>query len=203
MVNTIQRWLAEGLFLLLLFGWPQALLAEPVVTILNNGDPTNRVDLVVLGDGYTAGEMSKYANDVQQFIQGLFAQDPFKEYQGFFNVHRVDVISNESGADHPELNPPVFRDTAFDTTYDCAGIQRLLCVNPSKVLTVVSNSLASSQRDLLLVIVNDPAYGGSGGTPAVASTNPLAVELILHETGHSFGLLADEYGGPPPPDCNA
>jgi hypothetical protein len=204
MVNIIQRWLAGGLFLLLLFGWPQATLAEPVVTIVDNGDPTNRVDLVVLGDGYTAGEMSKYANDVQQFIQGLFAQDPFKEYQGFFNVHRVDVISNESGADHPELNPPVFRDTAFDATYNCfGGIQRALCVNNSKVLTIVSNSLSPSQRDIILVIVNDPEYGGTGGGVVVVSTNSAVVELILHETGHSFGLLADEYGGPPPPDCNA
>jgi hypothetical protein len=51
--------------------------------------------------------------------------------------------------------------------------------------------------------VNDPAYGGSGGAVAVSSTHPDAVEIVLHELGHSLGLLADEYGGPPPPECNA
>jgi hypothetical protein len=55
-----------------------------------------------------------------------------------------------------------------------------------------------SQRDLILVIVNDPEYGGSGGSIAVASTDVLAAELILHETGHTFAFLADEYTSQPP-----
>jgi hypothetical protein len=147
--------------------------------------------------------LGKYATDVETFIQGLFAQEPFKEYQRYFNVHRVDVTSNQSGADHPERNPSVFVDTALDATYNCAGIQRLICVDSSKVNGVVSGSLSPERRDAILVIVNDTEYGGSGGVIAVASVHSAAVELILHELGHSFGLLADEYGGPPPPSCNA
>jgi hypothetical protein len=68
---------------------------------------------------------------------------------------------------------------------------------------IAADSLPATQRDLLLVLVNDPEYGGSGGAIAVASTHPAVVELVLHELGHSFGLLADEYGGPPPPPCDA
>jgi len=176
---------------------------EPVTTIRDNGDSANRMDLVILGDGYTASQLGKYATDVETFVQSLFAQEPFKEYQRYFNVHRVDVTSNESGPDHPERYPPVFRDTALDATYNCAGIQRLICVNISKVNTQVSRSLPADSRDSILVIVNDTEYGGSGGAIAVASLDPAVVEIILHELGHSIGLLADEYGGPPPPSCNS
>jgi IgA Peptidase M64 len=189
--------------LLLFISGSQGASTADAVTIVNNGDPANRVDLAILGEGYTAAELGKYADDVQQLVERFFAQEPFQDYQRYFNVHRIDVISQEAGADHPAENPPVLRDTAFDATYSCAGIQRLICVNLSNVLSVVSSRLPPTQRDLLLVLVNDPEYGGSGGAIAVASTHPDVVELVLHELGHSFGLLADEYGGPPPPACNA
>src|ERR1700674_395322 len=90
--------------------------AEPFETIINNGNSQNRVDLAILGDGYTAAELQKYKNDVQTFVQGFFAQDPFHEYQNYFNVHRIDVTSNQSGADHPERS--VLVDTALDATYN-------------------------------------------------------------------------------------
>src|SRR5262245_8070769 len=162
---------------------------EPITTIRNNGDSANRVDLVVLGDGYSVDEIDKYSSDVESFVQGLFAQEPFTEYQNYFNVHRVDVISNQSGADHPERTPPVFRDTALDATYNCAGIHRLICGNMSKVNEILSRSVPPDQREVILVIVNDNEYGGSGGAIAVASINSAVVELVLHELGHSFGLL--------------
>jgi hypothetical protein len=89
-------------------------------------------------------------------------------------------------------------DTALDAAYNCSGIQRLICVNSTKVNQVIARTLPASYFDVILVIVNDQEYGGSGGIPAVASVNPSAVEIIIHEVGHSFGLLADEYvgGGP-------
>ncbi|MGH8614968.1 MAG: M64 family metallopeptidase [Gammaproteobacteria bacterium] len=178
-------------------------LGEPVTTIRNNGDSANRVDLVILGDGYISTEMGKYTTDVENAVQGFFAQEPFKEYQRYFNVHRVDVTSAESGADHPEDVPPTSKDTAFDATYNCAGIERLICFDVSKVNTVLGNSVEADQRDMVLVLVNDTEYGGSGGSIAVASLHPEVIELVLHEIGHSFGLLADEYDTQPPPCDNA
>ncbi len=176
--------------------------AQTYETIINNGDSANRVELVILGDGYTASEMQKFRNDAQTFVQGFFAQEPFREYQNYFNVHRIDVASNQSGADHPERS--VFVDTAFGAAYNCGGIQRLICVDLAKVGNTVAATLSPAQRDMTLVIVNDTEYGGSGGSiAAVTSTHPSAIEIILHEEGHSFGLLGDEYGGPPPPDCNS
>lgn len=185
--------------------------AEMVTTIRDNGSAANRVDIVILGDGYTAAELGKYAADVESFVGGLFAQDPYAEYRQYFNVHRVDVVSSESGSDHPDRTPAVFKNTALDSTYNCAGIQRLICVSASKVNSVLASSVMPAMRDVVLVIVNDTEYGGSGGSIAVASIHPAVVELVLHELGHTLGLLADEYsgGGPAcsaslePPEANA
>ncbi len=188
------------LSVLLILCLPQLASAEPVETIINNGAATNRVDIVILGDGYTAGEMQKYRTDVQNLMAQFFNGEPFREYRNFFNVHRVDVISPQSGADHPERS--FFVNTALDATYNCNGTQRLICVNLSKVNTIVGNSVTPTQRDMVFIIVNDAEYGGSGGAVAVASTHPEVLEVVLHELGHSVGLLADEYGGPPPPSCN-
>lgn len=181
------------LLLLLLAGWPAAASAEPVETVVNNGPAENRVDIAVMGDGYTAAQMEKYRADVQKFVQAVFAEEPYAEYRRFFNVHRIDVTSAQTGADHPERGH--FVDTALDATYNCAGTQRLICINHGKVLNVLQSSLAPAQYDIMLVLVNDEEYGGSGGSIATASTHALAVEIVLHELGHSFGLLADEYGG--------
>jgi hypothetical protein len=176
--------------------------AEPTTTIVDNGPALNRVDIAVVGDGYTAGQMAQYHTDVQNMINGMFLQTPFSQYSTYYNVHRIDVVSNQSGADHPERSPAVFVDTAFDAAYNCSGIQRLICVDTFAVQSVVSANLTPAESELIVVVVNDPEYGGSGGQVAVASTNVSVIELVLHELGHSFGLLTDEYGaGPNNPSC--
>src|SRR5262245_21749701 len=102
----------------------QPVFAEPVVVIRSTGSSTNRVDVVILGDGYAVADQAKFASDAQTFTQGLFAQEPLHEYENYFNVRRVDVISPQSGADHPERTPPVSVNTALDAAYNCGGIQR-------------------------------------------------------------------------------
>ncbi|MBI4478729.1 MAG: hypothetical protein HY651_01790 [Acidobacteria bacterium] len=201
-MENFPSWVRHALPFCLLLVFVSGLSAEPVSTIVNNGNPANRLDLAILGDGYTANDIGKYSTDVQRLVADIFLQEPFREYSRYFNVHRVDVQSNESGADHPERSPAVFRDTALDATYNCSLIQRLICVNTTKVLSVLTSSLSSAMREIVLVIVNDSEYGGSGGSIAVVSANLAANELFLHEAGHSFGLLADEYTATPPP-CNA
>src|SRR6266478_4710529 len=90
--------------LLFLTSFAQLVPAQTVTTIVNNGPSTNRVDLVVLGDGYTAADLPKYVTDVQQFVLNMFQQQPYSEYKPYFNVHRIDIISTDSGVDHPETN---------------------------------------------------------------------------------------------------
>ncbi len=151
------------------------------------GDSSNRIDLVIVGDAYTASEMHRFARDAKAVQDALFSEDPFQEYANYFNVWRVDVPSNESGASRPGQTPPVMRDTAFDASFDY-----LLGVNDRKVMRVIGGT--PDARDAVLVLVNDPQFGGTGGAIAVASNGGgRFADVALHELGHSLGGLADEY----------
>lgn len=175
----------------LLACWSQAAFAENVVVLHESGPRENRISLVILGDGYTEAELLKYSTDVDLLVRDLFSQQPYASYANYFSVFRVDVVSNESGASHPELD--LKRDTALGAYYNCGGVQRLVCVNNDAVAAVLARSVPPELRDLVIVLVNDPEYGGSGGRYSVASKHPQTTELMLHEMGHTLGLLADEY----------
>ncbi len=163
------------------------------VTIVNNGPSNNRVDLVLVGDGYTATELNVYSNDANALVASFFNESPLDAYSAYFNVHRVDVISNESGVDNDPVQG-VTKDTALDMAYWCSGIERLLCVNVSKAL---SQAASAPDVDQVLALANSSKYGGAGypssdlGT--LAADNSSAVEIAKHEFGHSFANLADEY----------
>jgi len=170
----------------------------PYVTVVNNGPSSNRVDLVFLGDGYTASQIdTTYAGHVSAMVDYMFleTQEPFARYSRFYNVHRVNVVSNESGADVPPLG--IYRDTALDASYYYDGVtDRLLYINTAKGNAALSAGLAGAgfSAEIRLVTVNDTRYGGGGGSYAVyAGGNGVAQEIALHEMGHSYGGLADEY----------
>ena len=173
--------------------------AEPVELIRSNGPDENRINIAVLGDGYTREELTDYADDVDRLLAEFFDNQPFTDYTAYFNVRRVDVTSNESGVDHPARDE--YRDTALGAYYDCADIERLVCIDHAAVLDALDRSLAVDVRDIVMVLVNDDEYGGSGGAFPVASTNQYSAGIMLHEVGHSFGLLADEYSGGGP-ECD-
>jgi len=111
-------------------GAPVTVDTWSVTTVVDNGPVTNRLDVVIVGDGYTDLDLPGYATDVANVIAGFFDDEPLDAYASYFNVHRVDVISNESGVDEPDSG--IYRDTALDMRYDCDGIARLLCINVSK-----------------------------------------------------------------------
>ena len=167
------------------------------------GDSSNRIDLVIVSEGYTASEMGKFTQDVNAMYAGLFSEDPFLEYARYFNVWKVEVPSNESGADHPEQTPPLMRDTAFD-----ARVGRVTYVNERKVFRAIGG-LPPVARDSVVVLVNDPARGGGAGRAAVVTTGwqvDSLVNVALHELGHALANLADEYVDPSirtPAQCNA
>ena len=102
-------------------------------------------------------------------------------------------MSAESGASHYESTPQVIRDTAYNCYYGCAGIDRLICCNDSEVVAEV-NALIP-EADGIMVLVNDPVYGGSGGfTYATSYTEGETGEMVAsHELGHSLIGLWDEY----------
>jgi hypothetical protein len=171
------------------------------VTILNHGDSSNRVDIVFLGDGYTQSNLDAglYDQHIQGYLNHMFSSptlwdDPFPRYKNFFNAHKIDVVSNQSGADIPSRN--IFVDTALNATYESNGIERLLTISRSRADSIRNQHLPGTPitADMQLVTVNHTKYGGSGGRWAVyAGGSSDAREIALHELAHSFANLADEY----------
>ena len=109
----------------------------PVTTVVDNGPVENRIDIVILGDGYTSPQLGSYAVHTQNVVNAFFAQEPFAAYASYFNVHRVDVTSAQSGVDEIDLG--IFRNTALDMAYGCFGIDRLLCINVAKAANAASS----------------------------------------------------------------
>jgi hypothetical protein len=170
-------------------------------TILYNGSSAKQINLVILSDGYTNNELSKFVTDATNFTTAFFTEIPFTNYKKYFNVIIVKVPSNQSGASHPGTatdvpeppgQPIIAVDNYFGSTFDFAGIHRLLVATKN---TVISNVLATNfpNYDQVLILVNSPYYGGSGGYYTVASTDASSAEIAAHELGHSFSGLKDEY----------
>ena len=166
--------------------------APPAEALQLSGDSTDRLDMVFLGDGYTVEQQDDYAADVDTIVNYLLSIDPYGAYTGLFNIWRIDTVSNESGASHYEQGQNLERDTAYGCFYGCGGIDRLLCCDDSKVMGAVNQEVP--QADGVLVLVNDPTYGGAGGFNYATSYNGDVGTLVAaHEIGHSLVGLWDEY----------
>jgi len=165
--------------------------AATATSILNNGSSAIKMDYVFVGDGYTAAEMGKWQADAQKIINGFLADPVFAANRNSMNIRRVDVASNQSGAD--EIDKGIYKDTAMDGEFGCFAIDRLLCVNSTKVYNIVGSVLQPDQRDVIVVVSNSTRYGGSGGEIATVSVAEQAIEIALHEIGHTAFALADEY----------
>ena len=162
--------------------------------IVDHGAASARWNLVILGDGYRKSEIPAYRVQAQNVADTLHATPPFSQLWSAINVWRVDVISTDSGADDPTACGGTGRvaRTYFDATFCGDGtIQRLLTVDVATVLLVARSAVPASH--FAMVLVNSPVYGGSGGAVATVSSHAAAMEIALHEMGHTAFGLADEY----------
>jgi hypothetical protein len=168
-------------------------LRGDVTTLLNSGPPANRIDIVLVGDGYTLADLGVYAQQVNSWLAGFLAAEPFHSYSHHFNVHRVDVISTDSGVDH-DPTYPIWRDTALDMGFFCGEWERLLCVDVAKAYSYANSAPGV---DAVLAVANSTKYGGAGyvseNLATFAGGNIWATDIALHESGHSLAGLADEY----------
>src|SRR5262245_14971896 len=156
--------------------------------VVDHGDPALRWNLVILGDGYQAGQIAQFAANVSSFVAKMQSEPPFGDMWAGINV-----ASTDSGADDPTAcgGTGATPRTYFDASFCNNGIQRLLVVNNATVFDVVNEEMP--QAHMIMVLVNSPIYGGSGGAVAVVSLAPSAVEIALHEMGHTAFGFADEY----------
>ncbi len=173
-----------------------------VDTLRYKGDINKYINIVILGDGYTALQQSTFKTDAINLSNYLLTQVPFSNYTNYFNVFAIEVISAESGAKHPgtasdcnSASPPVpvsNPNVYLGSTFDYAGIHRLVVpVNSTNIYNVLSANFP--KYDQVLIVVNSPYYGGSGGSYATSTTQSASPEITAHEIGHSFSSLADEY----------
>jgi hypothetical protein len=169
-----------------------------VQKIVDHGADAQRYNVVILGDGYRAAEMAKYHSDVQAFVDVFGQTTPYGDLWCGINVHRIDVVSTDSGADDPLTcgdgsggSGAVAR-TYLDATF-CSGnqIRRLLTCDSVSARNVAQAHVPAAH--VVMVIVNSTRYGGSGGDVATFSTAPGAYEIALHEMGHAAFGFADEY----------
>jgi hypothetical protein len=187
-------------------------------TLRQRGPEKNMINLVVMGDGYTVAEMEYLKEDTDRFVEYLFQTEPFDRYENYFNVYLIYTISEESGVTHPctgddcpradhghddlphRFNefpkriavPQAKPNTIFGSSFDTNGIHRLVVpTKPDVIRNVLKEHIPNYTQ--VVILANSPFYGGSGGEFATATVNFDSNDIAVHEIGHSFGELADEY----------
>ena len=191
---------------LLLAGWIALggmggqLEAQTFHTLLSNGPAANRVNMVVLSEGYTSAQLPQFLSDATNLMSNFLAEEPYQEYRRFFNVFAIAVASTQSGSDHPSQN--YYRNTYFNSSYDTYGVSSFVTIPPNPFDTDYSHGQGKVESllqeflpeyDLALLLVNDPLYGGAGGSVLIASKGASSAEIVRHESGHSLAGLGDEY----------
>jgi len=160
-----------------------------LIPIQRMGDPATKVDLLLLGDGYTAREQTKFVADARRLINALFATSPFKENRTAFNVWGLCPAAAESGISRPSTG--IYRDSI--STYDAFGSERYILAFDNQRLRKVAQF---APYEFIEILVNGRTYGGGGIFnlySTVAVDNAFADYVFVHEFGHHFAALADEY----------
>ena len=159
--------------------------------VVNHGDPATKVDIVILGEGYTAQEMAKFRQDANQFAQALWKTEPFAARKNDFNIRGVEVPAPVSGLHHPHQD--VHARSALSVRYGAFDSQRYALGFDNKTIRDVA---ATVPYDFTVILMNDTIYGGGGIYQlyvTAAADNAFADYVYVHELGHHLACLADEY----------
>ncbi len=165
---------------------------QALVAVEEHGPPADKVDILLIGDGYTAAECAaKFGPDARRMADALFRHEPFASRRADFNLWGLCPPSAESGVARPSTGTQ--RRTPVGATYDAFGSERYVLTFDNRELRDVA---AWAPYEFIAILVNAETYGGGGiyGTFAtVAVDNAWADYLFVHEFGHHFAGLADEY----------
>ena len=159
--------------------------------VVNSGDPSIKVDIVIIPEGYTKDEMKDLRNDCERFSQYLFNASPFRENKDKFNIWGIEAPSTESGTDIPKEN--IWKKTLVNSSFYTFDLERYLMTYDNKTLR---NVASNAPYDQIYVLVNSDKYGGGAiyNHYSMSVTKNKHFEFIVtHEFGHGFASLADEY----------
>ncbi|HVG22690.1 MAG TPA: M64 family metallopeptidase [Thermoanaerobaculia bacterium] len=165
--------------------------AGKVWSYIDNGPPSQKVDLLVIGEGYTEAEMPKLRRDVERMVGKLFATEPFKSRKSEFNVRVLELPSTKSGVHRPRTGDN--RRTSTGVEYNIFDSERYILTLDNQSLR---NAASSAPYDFIEILVNEKQYGGGGifNDQATASVDTGFAEYVfVHEFGHHFAGLGDEY----------
>lgn len=162
-----------------------------VFEVQKTGDPHKSVDIAFIGEGYTLEEEGKFKADLDRLKSVFFNREPYKTYSDRFNIYGVLKASQESGCDEPRHG--VYKNTAVSSSFNSLGSERYLLTEDNKSVRDIA---AHVPYDALFIMVNHKRYGGGGIYNFYCTftvDNQWYEYLFLHEFGHSFSGLADEY----------
>ena len=162
-----------------------------LIPIQRMGDSATKVDFLIIGDGYTPRELRKFEADARRLTKILFETSPFKEHKNDFNVWALCPPSLESGISRPSTG--VYRDSPVGSTYDAFGSERYILSFDNHKLRRVAQF---APYEFIEILANNRTYGGGGIFnlySTVAADNAFANYVFVHEFGHHFAALADEY----------
>jgi hypothetical protein len=165
-------------------------LAKPI-GIRVNGPSPDKVDLLILGDGYTRAEMAKFEATARKLADHLFETSPFKERAKDFNVWALALPTEESGVSRPSTG--VHHASPLGARYDIFGSERYVLTTDNRALRELAQY---APYEFIEILVNNETYGGGGifgQFSTAAANNDWANYLFVHEFGHHFAGLADEY----------
>ncbi|HXO21229.1 MAG TPA: IgA Peptidase M64 [Thermoanaerobaculia bacterium] len=167
------------------------LAPAPLLTLQKSGEPAAKVDFLILGDGYTAAEAGKFERDARRLMEILFATSPFKEHRGDFNVWGLCPPAAESGISRPSTG--VHRRSPVGATYDAFGSERYVLTFDNRAFRDIAQF---APYEFVEILVNGRTYGGGGIFnlySTVAADSLWSPYVFVHEFGHHFAALADEY----------
>lgn len=183
--------------------------AQTLTTLFTNGPAANRINIVVLSEGYQSAQLPQFITDARNTVSNLLTAAPYSEYSNYFNAYAISVASTNSGSNHSPYGGANTNNSYFNSSYNSFGISQLITIPPNdrdatyangkgKVINLLTNLMP--QYDIPLLLVNDQTYGGSGNLPdspdpvvTVSLNATYAQPLVVHEAGHLIGGLADEY----------
>jgi hypothetical protein len=162
-----------------------------LIELQKSGDPATKVDFLILGDGYAAADLPKFEKDARRLVDILFSTSPFKEHRADFNVWGLCPPAEQSGISRPSTG--IYRNSPVGASYDAFDSERYVLTYNNKAFRTIAQF---APYEFVEILTNSNTYGGGGIFnlySTVAADSYWSPYVFVHEFGHHFAGLGDEY----------